>query len=111
MVDVKQNTARKRAPRMTYSQDLRDKIDLLVSSLNQTNMNIVELKTSVSGRLDLLEKRQDAFEKREEERRKAEEQARNERPERAWSRFGAAAAILGILVSNVIAVLAYVHPH
>lgn len=89
--------ARKRAPRMTYSQDLRD-------SINEMKISLVELKTSVSGRLDLLEKRQDAFEKREEERRKAEEEARKAKPERAWNHANVVGMYLGIAASIVLSV-------
>lgn len=89
--------ARKRAPRVSYSNDLRD-------SISEMKISLVELKTSVSGRLDLLEKRQDAFEKREEERRKAEEEARKAKPEQAWNHLNVIGMYVGIAASIVLSI-------
>ena len=85
---------------MTYSQDLRNKIEELVTSQNEMKISMAEIRISVTSRLALLE------EQAKEQKKQAEE-----RPDRTWSRIGTYAAILGIVISNVISVLAYVHPH
>jgi hypothetical protein len=72
--------------------------------MDQVLLGLIELKTSVNGRLEQIEKRQDTYDKREEERRKSEEAARQAQPDRAWGKANVVGVYLAIAASIILSI-------